>query len=149
MAHTPYTGKSGGTVANIGADAIARWRELVIAETGRPVSEQMDVTDSADSSWTFLADPLGGKGTPSCTITVNGFKPKDGVVGTDILLTTAIDATVTVTVQAATGAGKDLFTMTDGVYKSYAAPHDIATVVPYTAVFEQMANAGAWSASAS
>jgi hypothetical protein len=149
MSHTVYTGKLYGATVKVGATAIGRWKQIVVAEKFRPVSEQMDVTDSADDHWEYLDDPLGGKGAPSCTITVSGNKPKDAVYATEILQTTAIDATVTVKVQKGTGAGKDLMTLTDCKYKSYAAPHDIAAIVDYTAVFEQTANAGVWSGSPS
>jgi len=47
MSHTVYTGKSGGTTVKIGATAIPRWQQIVIAEKGRPTAETIDTTDSA------------------------------------------------------------------------------------------------------
>jgi hypothetical protein len=149
MAHTPYTGAKYGATVKIGVTAIPRWKQIVIAEKFRPLPDAMDATDSADTSWQYIDNPLGGKGTPSVTITVSGLKSKTGVHDTNILQTTALNAVVTLTVQKGTGAGADLFTFTGGRYKSYVTPHELGSLVPYTAVFEQAANAGVWSASLS
>jgi hypothetical protein len=149
MAHTVYTGKSGGTTVKIGTTAIPRWKQIVVKESGRPLPEPVDITDADDLVYTFMDNPLGGKGTPKCTITVSGLKSKTDKHDAGVLTATAIGATVTVKVQKATGAGKDLFTMTDGKYMSLDTPHELATIVPFTATFEDAVTAGVWSASAS
>ena len=92
---------------------------------------------------------MGGKGTPSCTITVNGFKSKQAVNDADVLFDGAVGDTVPFTFQAGTGAGADKFVLTDAIVKSLVAPHDIGTVTPCMVVYEQTANAGVWAASLS
>ena len=149
MAHTIYTGKSGGTAPKVGATAITGWREIVIEETFAPVAEQMDITKAGDSTYTQQDDPLGGKGSPSCKITVNGLFSRSEKSDAGVLTANQPDTTVTVTVQKATGAGKDLFTMTSGRVQSFDVPHEVATLVPYTAVYSLTASAGVWSASLS
>lgn len=149
MTHTVHTGKSSGTTVKVGATAIGRWKQIVIKEAGRPIPADVDVTNAASSAFTYIDDPLGGTGTAKCSITVSGLKPRTDKFSSGILTGTAPGATVTVTVQKGTGAGKDLFTMTDGRYMGLKVPAEIATVVPYTAAFELDSSAGVWSASLS
>lgn len=149
MSHTVYTGKSGGTVVKIGATAIPRWKQIVIKETGKPLPADVDTTNAASSVFSYIDDPLGGQGTPKCSIAVSGLKPRTDKFSVGILTATAAGATVTVTVQKATSAGKDLFTMTSGRFMGLKVPAEIASIVPYTASFELDSSAGVWSASAS
>lgn len=149
MAHTPFTGKSGGTTVKIGATAIIRWKQIVVKETFKPLPEPLDITTAASSAYTNMTNPLGGKGTAKCTIAVSGLKPRTDKFSSGLLTATALGATVTLTVQKATGAGKDLFTMTDGKFLALDTPHEVASIVTYTANFELASSAGAWSSSAS
>jgi len=149
MSHTIYTGKSGGTAPKIGATAITGWREITIEETFAPLAGQDDITKAGDSSYMFQDDPLGGKGSASCKITVSGLLSRSEKNDAGVLTANAPDSTVTVTVQKATGAGKDLFTMTSGRVQSFDTPHEVASLVPYTAVYSLSTAAGVWSASLS
>lgn len=45
-------------------------RKVSLVETDGPAIEQLDVTTCTDSAYTFLADPLGAKGNPTVTMTV-------------------------------------------------------------------------------
>jgi hypothetical protein len=45
-------------------------RKVTLVETDGPAVEQLDVTTCTDSAYTFLADPLGAKGNPTVTLTV-------------------------------------------------------------------------------
>lgn len=45
-------------------------RKVTLVEDDGPSVEQLDVTTCTDSAYTFLADPLGAKGNPTVTLTV-------------------------------------------------------------------------------
>lgn len=45
-------------------------RKVTLVETDGPAVEQLDVTTCTDSAYTYLADPLGAKGNPTVTMTV-------------------------------------------------------------------------------
>ena len=143
MAHTPYTGKSATTVVSVASGAVTGWREVTIEENGRPVAEAMDITKAGDLLYTYMDDPLGGKGQPSCKITVSGLLSRSDKSDSGKLTGTAKGATVTVVVT--TTAGGDTFTMTNGRYTSLDTPHGVGEVVPYTAVFDKAATTGVWS----
>jgi hypothetical protein len=148
MAHTLYTGKSATTAPKIGATAFTGWREITIEETFAPVADQVDITAAGDSSYTFQDDPLGGKGSASCQLTVAGLFSRSEKHDTGVLTANQPGATVTSTVQKGSGAGKDLFTLTGGTVKSFDTPHEVAALVPYTIVIALPTSAGVWSSSA-
>jgi hypothetical protein len=149
MAHTIYTGKSATTAPKVGATAITGWREITIEETFAPVAEQMDITKAGDATYQQQDDPLGGKGSPSAKITVSGLLSRSEHHDAGVLTANPPDTTVTVTVQKGSGAGKDLFTMTDGRVQSMDVPHEVAALVPYTVVYGLAASPGVWSTSGS
>ena len=72
MAFAPFTGKSGGTIIKFNGVTLLGWRKISIAEDGRPLPAMLDITDAGDAAYTFVADPLGGKGSRSATVTVEG-----------------------------------------------------------------------------
>lgn len=45
-------------------------RKVTLVEEDGPSVEQLDVTTCTDSAYTYLADPLGSKGSPKVTMTV-------------------------------------------------------------------------------
>jgi hypothetical protein len=45
-------------------------RKVTLVEEGGPAVEQLDVTTCTDSAYTFIPDPLGAKGNPTVTMTV-------------------------------------------------------------------------------
>lgn len=149
MAHTVYTGAGATTAPKVGGTAITGWREITIEETFAPVAEQLDKTKAGDASYQFMDDPLGGKGSPASKITVNGLLSRSEKHDAGVLTANQPDSTVTVTVQKGSGAGKDLFTMTSGRVQSFDAPHDTASLVPYTVVYSLSTSAGVWSTSLS
>lgn len=149
MSHTIYTGKSATTAPKVGGTAILGWREITIEETFAPVAEQMDITKAGDAAYTYQDDPLGGKGSASCQITVTGLLSRLAKSESGVLTANQPDATVTVTVQKAAGAGKDLFTMTSGRVKSFDNPHETPSLVSYTVVYGLATSAGAWTTSGS
>ena len=52
MAHTKYTGKSGGTTVTVGGGSIPTgWRKITIAEKGKPLAQTIDTTVAGDSAW--------------------------------------------------------------------------------------------------
>lgn len=149
MTHTIYTGKSATTAAKVGATAITGWREITIEETFAPLAAQDDITKAGDSTYQFQDDPLGGKGSASCKVTVNGLLSRSEKFDSGVLTANVPDSTVTVTVQKGSGAGKDLFTMTNCRVQSFDTPHEVASLVSYTAVYSLTTSAGAWSTSLS
>lgn len=149
MTHTVYTGKSATTAPKVGGTEITGWREITIEETFAPVAEQLDKTAAGDASYQQMDDPLGGKGSASCKITVSGLLSRSEKHDAGVLTANAPDSTVTVTVQKASGAGKDLFTMTSGRVQSFETPHETASLVPYTVNYSLATSAGVWSSSLS
>lgn len=68
MAQVEFTGqKMTATAGIITLEGVTR---IVINDVGAPVPEAFDVTVVADGTYTFLEDPLGGKGAPKATVTV-------------------------------------------------------------------------------
>lgn len=142
MAHSKYTGYSATTVVDWGAmSACGGWRKITIAEQGKPATETIDTTVAADASYAETDDPLGGKGSASSTVTVEGFlsvtdKQDTGWTGM------AIGSAQTILVTKK--ASNDEWTASM-VYKSFTTEAGIGTVVPFTAVFENTTSAGTWS----
>lgn len=68
MAQTEYTGLNQTFSWNsVALDGV---RKVTLVETDGPAVEQLDVTTCTDSAYTFMADPLGAKGNPTVTLTV-------------------------------------------------------------------------------
>ena len=143
MTHTLYTGKSGGTVVKFNNVTIPGWRKITITEKGRPLPTPIDVTVAGDSVYTFIDDPLGGKGNASASTSIEGFlsiKDKnDAAAG---LLQFSPGATHDLIVTTATAG--DEYTLASAVYKTFDSGHEVAAVVPYTLTFTHSTSAGAW-----
>jgi len=143
MAHEVFTGKSGGSSITFDADSIPTgWKKITIAEKGKPLAGQLDTTAAGATAYSFTDDPLGGKGSPSCTVTVEGLMSKTDVHDSGLLAST-IDATGDVVVT--TGAASDEFTLSDAVYKGMRTGAGFADVQPYTATFTLASSAGSWA----
>ena len=142
MAYEKYTGYSATTVVDWGAmSACGGWRKITIAEKGASVAETIDITDAADATYDFVDDPLGGKGSESSTVTVEGFlsvTDKKDSGWTSMAIGSA--QTVLVTKKAS----NDEWTAAM-VYKSFNTEVAVGTVVPFTATFEAVTSAGTWS----
>lgn len=141
MSHTKYTGKSAATTITFGALTLPGWRKITIQETGRPLPTPIDTTVAGDTAYAFTDDPLGGKTSPSSTVTVTGLLSLLDFSETQ-WLALAIDASDTLTVTTASGGDEWANTMT---FKTFVpeAPHDGA--VAYTATFVSTVSAGVWS----
>lgn len=146
MAFAPFTGKSGGTTFNVDAAAMPGWRTITVEENGRPLPTPLDITDAGDSAYTFVDDPLGGKGDESCTITVEGFLSVTDHQDTGGWLALAIGTAYTLTVT--TKASGDEWTLAACVFKSFNTDVAVAGVVPFTATFAHATSPGAWSTDA-
>jgi hypothetical protein len=145
MAYTEYTGKSGATTITYGGASVPTgWRKIVITEKGRPLTGQLDKTKAGDAAYAFMDDPLGGKGSPSASVKVDGFLSVTDHQDTG-LLASAINGTGTVIVQKATG--KDKFTLTAAYYNGMDVGAAFADVQPFSATFVLAASTGVWSAS--
>lgn len=143
MAHEEYTGKSGGTTITLGGASIPTgWRKITITEKGGPATEQLDITTAADSSYSYMDDPLGAKGQPSCTVVVEGFLSVTDYADSGILSKT-IDSTANVVVIKKTA--EDTFTAASAIFRSFRTEAPFAGVVPYTATFALDNSAGAWT----
>lgn len=145
MAHSRYTGKSAATVVDWGAlSACGGWRKITIAEQGAPAAELIDVTVAADAAYAEVDDPLGGKGSASSTVTVEGFL---SVTDNKDAGWTTLTIGGTETVLITKTASGDEWTA-DMTFKSFTTEVGIGVVVPYTAVFENVTSAGTWSTDA-
>lgn len=143
MAHEPYTGKSAGTTITYdGGNIPTGWYKITITENGRPKTGQLDITKAGDASYTYMDDPLGGEGSPSCTVDVEGFMSVTDHQDSG-LLAKAFDGTGTVVVVKK--AAEDTFTMTSASYMGLETGAGFAEVQPYKATFALAASAGAWS----
>ena len=143
MAHTKYTGKSGGSTVTVGGGSIPTgWRKITISEKGKPLAQTIDTTVAGDSAYVFTADPLGGKGSASATVTVEGFLSVTDHQDTG-LLATAIGTAGDVVVKKAVSG--DEYTLSGAVYQSFSSGAEFAAVVPYQATFELSTAAGSWA----
>ena len=142
MSHSKYTGYSATTVVDWGAmSACGGWRKITIAEKGAPATETIDTTVAADATYQTTDDPLGGKGSESSTVTVEGFLSAiDNAESgwTSMALESA--QTILITKKASNDEWTE-----DMVYKSFTTEIGIGVVVPFTAVFENTTSAGTWS----
>lgn len=68
MSQTEYTGLNQTFSWN--GKSLSGIRKVTLIETDGPAVEQLDVTTCTDSAYTYLADPLGAKGNPTVTMTV-------------------------------------------------------------------------------
>lgn len=79
MAYTKFKGQSVGITLGAALTACGGVTEVTISDKGGPDVAQEDTTSAPASVYEFTADPLGVKGKPSCTVTVNAFKDRLGV----------------------------------------------------------------------
>lgn len=70
MAHVSFTGHAMTFTFN--SKALTGVQEITIDDAGAPNAEQLDKTCAGDTTYTFLADPLGAKGPKKATVTVKG-----------------------------------------------------------------------------
>jgi hypothetical protein len=142
MSHSKYTGKSAPTVVDWGAmSTCGGWRKITIAEKGAPATESIDTTVAADASYAYTDDPLGGKGSASSTVTVEGFLSVTDFVDSG-WTSMAIGSSQTVLVTKKASGDEWTASM---VYKTFTTEAGIGTVVPFTATFENTTSAGTWS----
>ncbi len=143
MSFTKYTGKSGATTILFGAFACPGWRNIDIEENGRPLPAQLDATSTSSSPLTYesIDDPLGGKTSPSSSVTVTGLLSVTDFADSGW---TSLVPDASASLVVTTAALGDMWTNTmlfDGVTAS--APHD--NVVTYTAKFSASEDTGVWS----
>lgn len=147
MAFTRFTGKSGGTVVKFNSVTVPGWRSINIEEKGRPLPTPIDVTDAGDSVYTFVDDPLGGKGSPTASVTIEGLlSNKDKNDGAAGLLQFGPGDTYTLLVTTATGG--DEYTLTSAVYKTFDSGAEVASAVPYTLTYSHSTSSGSWATDA-
>ncbi len=143
MAHAKYTGKSATSdVVAGGAGLPTGWKKITIAEKGKPIAATIDTTVAEDTAYVFTPDPLGGKGSASAVVTVEGYLSVTDVVESG-LFATAIGYVDDVVVTKATGG--DEFTLADAALKSRTTDPEFAGVVPYRATFEKTSDSGTWA----
>jgi len=72
MAQTEFTGRLAEVTFDPGSGVLTLLGLLggTINETGKNAAEQLDVTTDGDTAYTYLADPLGAKGAPKATVTI-------------------------------------------------------------------------------
>lgn len=147
MAFARYTGKSGGTIIKYNNITLPGWRKITIEEKSRTLPTPLDVTAAQDSVYTFVDDPLGGKSSPSCTVTVEGFlsvtDAADGATG--ILQFSPGDS---YTLLITTKTSGDEWTQANMVLKTFTTGTEVAAVMPYTMTFSHATLSGAWSTDA-
>lgn len=72
MSQTEYTGRIMEFIWDTGGTpmTLAGLRRAEIDENDGPDAEQLDVTVSGDTTYTFITDPLGAKGDDKTTVTI-------------------------------------------------------------------------------
>ena len=141
MAHEVFTGKSGGSSITYGGASIPTgWKKITIAEKGKPLAGQLDTTAAGDSAYSFTDDSLGGKGSPSCTVTVEGLMSKTDVHDSGLLAST-IDATGDVVVT--TGMLKSAEARKQNLVVSFGFESKVAGAVVTRAVMTVLIRGGA------
>ena len=145
MAHTPYTGKDMTAAFGAGLLAFPGVKRIVITERAAPLPEQLDITKAGDSVYGFLADPLGGKGSPLTTVVIDGLISLSDYGDSGILAET-LNATEDMTIQP-TGntATNNEFAVDQIEFVGITRTDDIRERAVYTATFELEA-LGAWAA---
>lgn len=144
MSHSRYTGKE--ATSHIAGLTVPGWRKVVIAEKGKPATKTFDRTTQEDSGYVEEDDPMGGKGSASATVTIEGYlgvtdKNESGVTGTPEGSTVA---SLTIHKKAA----GDLYTLAGGVLQSFKTSAKIGDNVPFTVTVEHTTSSGAWSTGA-
>lgn len=146
MAHQEFTGASGPTsITYDGANIPTGWRKITISEKGKPLSTPIDKTHAGDASYQWMADPLGGKGSASATVDVEGFLSVTDHQDSGLLSKT-FDGTGNVIVT--TGTSSDKFTLTAARYAGMDVGGAFADVQPFKASFSLASSSGAWSTAA-
>lgn len=142
MSHSKYTGKSAPVVVDWGdMTTCGGWRKITIAEKGAPATEAIDTTVAADSSYAYTDDPLGGKGSDSSIVTVEGFLSAiDNNESGWTSLTIGSSQTILITKKASNDEWTASMTL-----KTLNTEVGIGVVVPYTVTFENTTSAGTWS----
>ena len=147
MVFAPFTGASAVTTVTYNAVTLTGWRKITIEEKGRPAPTPLDITDAGDATYTFVDDPLGGKTSPSATVTIEGFlsvtDKADAALGWLQFQPGAV-----YTLIVTTGATSDLYTLALAVLKTFNTGAEVASVVPYTATFTNSTSTGIWSTAA-
>lgn len=142
MAFTRYTGKSATTVITFDGVTLPGWKKWRIQEKGKPLATPVDVTAAQDAAYTFVDDPLGGKTSPSCTVTIEGLLSVTDHKDAAGWLQFAEGDTGTLTIT--TAAGGDEWEQADMVLKTFTTGAAVNEVMPFTATFTHATLAGAW-----
>lgn len=143
MAHEEYTAKSAGSTVTVGGASLPTgWRQITITENGRPMAEALDITHAGDSAYSYMTDPLGGKGAPSCEVKIEGFLSVTDFTDNGVT-SKAIDSTGNVVVKKASDG--DEFTAASAIYRSFETEAPFGGVVPYTATYALDGSSGVWA----
>ena len=145
MAHTASTGSA--MTASFGATLAAYpgIKRITISEAAPPLPEMLDNTKATDSAYSTTADPLGGKGTPKTTITIEGLASLSDF-GDSGVLADALNTVGTAIVKPfGATATYNLFTLLLAGFTDYTRSDDIRELATYTARLEVNA-VGAWTA---
>lgn len=145
MAHQEFTGSQGPTVIAWDSVTLTGWQKITIAEKGKPLPEQLDKTHAGDATYQLMDHPLGGQGSASCSVAVEGLLSVTDHQDTG-LLSKAVDGTGNLTVT--TKAASDKFTMTAGYYKGLDVGAQFADLQPFKANFTLASSSGVWSTAA-
>lgn len=95
MAQTEFVGNT-YTVTH-GVIALEGILDVKLVQTGGAEPEGLDVTRFGHTAYTYIADPLGSKGAPSCTVTVtcqDSTQSIDDSKATAVALNTAATLTI-------------------------------------------------------
>lgn len=140
MAHEKYTGKD--MVTNFGTLApVAGVQKVTIKQTFAPRAKAIDTTVAGDSEYQRTPDPLGGKGSAKCVVTIETLLSRADR-GDSGVLSLAMNSEATLTVLP-TPAG-DKFTLT-GKLQSREGTREIRRFVVQRFTVESASSAGAWS----
>ena len=141
MAHAKYTGKYACNLFKFAGAVVPGIRKITITENGKPIAGMIDGTVSGDTAYVMVEDALGGKGSPSAKVAIDGF----------LSVTAAAEIGVTTLVKGATGtvlvtkaASGDEYTLLLAKLDNVIVSAPFAGVVAFTASFSNNNSSGTW-----
>jgi len=146
MAHTEGTGKSLGVTCVYGTVTVQGWTQIVITETGKPVAQMIDKTAAGDGSYVMIDDPLGGQGSPSSTVKIDGLmsiysKNDENLLNLTVDAYSGLDLIIRL---GADQAGIWEWTAEDARYTGIEVGGAFAQAQPFSASWALDDSAGVW-----
>lgn len=142
--YTKYTAKamtaSYGTLADV-----LGIQEVTISQKAKPLAKKIDTTTAPATAYEKTADPLGGDGSASCTVTIKGLLGATDIGDTPTGVTPlAMGDKAALEVVPVAG---EHFKLANAYLQKRSVSPKVREFVPYTLTLGSAISAGAWTAS--